>query len=261
MGVCRCSDPTHTCTQRGMHSQGRTGVISYLRPAWHSASHRRLPGRPWPMQAAACGQDHGVHANSMRPRPAWQLDDGHHAGADPIQAHGGMGCVVMRGGPAARWACARTWWHPPPPPRPCAVATARTCLAMLPPQAGRQVPPAAHVCGVCLRCCCCCCCTGCAQEVRVHGAAGWSFDFTIRPSSDPALWDKYGSVPAGVQVRHRGAPHSRRPDARAGRGRACPETSVLGLGAYLRGLLGLSQPVTLHWTTHAMRVYLRAQHP
>ncbi|GLC47961.1 hypothetical protein PLESTB_000044100 [Pleodorina starrii] len=36
-------------------------------------------------------------------------------------------------------------------------------------------------------------------EVRVKGAMGWTFDLTLRPSSEAVLWDKYGGVAAAVQ--------------------------------------------------------------
>ncbi|KXZ55637.1 hypothetical protein GPECTOR_2g1187 [Gonium pectorale] len=36
-------------------------------------------------------------------------------------------------------------------------------------------------------------------EVRVRGALGWSFEMVLRPSSDAALWDKYGNMAAAVQ--------------------------------------------------------------
>ncbi|KAG2453826.1 hypothetical protein HYH02_002033 [Chlamydomonas schloesseri] len=36
-------------------------------------------------------------------------------------------------------------------------------------------------------------------EIRVRGALGWSFELTLRPSSDAVLWDKYGSIAAAVQ--------------------------------------------------------------
>lgn len=36
------------------------------------------------------------------------------------------------------------------------------------------------------------------QEVDVAGALGWRFAFTLRPSSDPLLWDKY-SISSAVQ--------------------------------------------------------------
>ncbi|KAG2501605.1 hypothetical protein HYH03_000110 [Edaphochlamys debaryana] len=36
-------------------------------------------------------------------------------------------------------------------------------------------------------------------ELSVRGSMGWSFQMTLRPSSDAVLWDKYGTIAAAVQ--------------------------------------------------------------